>query len=308
LSVHYSPQRYFTTLDATDRATLAAQLIAALGNAGWTTVDVTGGTTLLQSATTPQGLSCRFAVIDPGDPDVCVQTQFRTTDELLQQGKGGYLQPGFVANERLGTFVFVGNPYQFFVLPMRRNANLNTTRRDTLMGGLPWLPTFLVGTVTAAIWTLNNGSYDTTSIWENDFTFKQTFGPGTPNERNGCAWTVLNGASFQPDNSNETPDVLPRIIIPSGARLDQPTAAYRWYDNSFLQSDALLAFDAVSGGEAKVVGQLWDTVFISGQKWPGSVINMDGHNWYAICDYNVYLTPGIDNEFTRPGNLWVAYD
>jgi hypothetical protein len=228
------------------------QLVAA----GWTATAVTGGWSFL--GVSPQGLSVKVKIWDPGGSDPIVNFQFSSASAT-----------GIERRVLVGTgfeFQIVANPCQFF---LSRPGLAGLPSGSVVCGGVPWVPESACGGSTAAEaaeeawWAMSDfyGSpffpahtlrtmllhYTTfhgmgEAVWNGVFAQSATalgsFGQGVPEIVAITYPGDIDGGSF---NQYET----------------------RWYPDTALVYEPLIAWGDTLSAAPVVRGQLWDAVVLS---------------------------------------------
>lgn len=136
-----------------------ANVISSLNQAGWTIIRNEfvpgngsywggGSGTMLESAKTPQGLQCRLRIWQESVGNKQVYFQFLSVGENAWNQYPMYLWP------RVNSLIrIIASPYQFFTF---KYNNLTETG-NCVMGGVPWIPSFLAPLViTGAVNTPGN--------------------------------------------------------------------------------------------------------------------------------------------------------
>lgn len=128
-----------------DDASALSNIVTQLQNAGWTFLrtetvaddtysNVDGGSGyVLESRRTSQGLQCRVKIWRD-DTSGYIWFRFMDTSETMYM-----LSPSFLVPRPSSFLRIVANPFQFFTF---KYNNLEETG-NVMMGGVPWLPSFL---------------------------------------------------------------------------------------------------------------------------------------------------------------------
>lgn len=289
----------FTQVAGT-RAELADWIKARLVDAGWTS---TGSPSDYQvsSLTTSQGLSARVRVYDPGSGN-CARLKFSNLG-------GGKTQAGdlFVLPAASKAWQMIANRYQFFVFVTGASAC-----REFACGGAPWTSSF--SGVTEALWGGGNAQNDTDSIalpnaGRSNFRTCGAFGAVGNSVTGSANWVTLgNGTLVEANNNAATQTwagapslVVPTTAIPGGS----PAAAqqlFRWYGGGYLSFDPLIAWGNSLGAEPRVMGQIWDAVWLAGSWANDVVVTIDGRNFQQVTNNN----PGNVIAGCITGGLFVA--
>jgi len=228
------------TTDFTFSSGVGTDLVLALKNAlvaaNWSSV-VAGSGFDLTSATTPQGLS---VVIE-------VREAVANTD-LGATFKDTSTSPVQLLVGRLGDYRVVASPYQFFMYILGRADPAGGGNYGELMGGVPFLPTFLVAGTSEAWWARGSGQVSL-GIEE---TFRTSVAP------TGRATWAFNGQVTAATLNTENP-----ILIPPRSVAQPVLTEFMWYDSSVLDSEVLIAHGLTAAAATRrVTGILWDSVLI----------------------------------------------
>lgn len=272
------------------RLEIVTGLSSALVAGGWTIISGTGtGNVLLESATTPspQSLVCRVQLFDPGSGN-CAQIKFRNQAATAEQAN---FHPLYAQASK--TWRVIANPYQFFIFS---TASVSAGR-EFVAGGVPYLPSFLQGVITEAIWSMGNGRSDTDSYCST--TFRNNLITSTPNSQPNL-WMDVNLNVWENFNNFVTNSYTgwPQLIAQQGAQWTQTIgtnlyAPYKWHDDSVMVYEPLIAWGAANyGDESKIRGQLWDAAIIGDAFGCDQETSFDTHNWWVITNGN-YGSSGL---------------
>lgn len=270
MSIQYSGNGTYTTFTQTagTRREIVDNLVSILTAAGWTVVSGGGtGDVLLRSATTPQGLSIRCRIYDPGTGN-CARLQMRNTTGS-KISSDFFLAPAVAKVWRVHAC-----KYQFFVFTPGDSA-----AREFFAMGVPWIPSFLVGIITGDCgWANGNGMND------GDTTVRQSWRNSlTSNTK--AVWSGLVNEGLVNrfwDGTGANCDL--RLCIQLGswpAVYDH----YQWHDGSQFLSDPLVAWGSPSTSDlSRIRGQMWDAVVVSEAYSADSFFSFDSHTWYAVSN------------------------
>ena len=272
----------FTTTVGT-RQEIVTGVQTALTTAGWTVISGGGtGDVLMQSATTPTANNqIQARLYDPGAGS-CAQVFIRNIAGT-KVSAATYLLPA-----ALKVFRVIANKYQAFVFTPGSSA-----AREFVAFGVPYIPTFLHGVITAEFgWIVGNAIVDT------DTTVRPAFrtilgGQSTAGSESACYGAILN--------TNLLNNCLVNNVVHVGAVRVQAnpynqlvtvnTNAYRWHDDSLNASEALVAWGlTLFSDESKIRGQLWDAIVISDPFAADTTITLDARSWFAITNSNAGTT------------------
>jgi hypothetical protein len=279
----------YTFTDAGTRADLVSKLETQLGNAGWSTISGGGtGDVLMKSAVTPDGLSIRFRLYDPGSGNCAQITMKNNAGTLTSQTI--WLLPAS-ADWRI-----VANKYQFFMF--RRGATNRALARGIAMGGTIWMPASqvtLLGSDKDCGWMQGTSTSDTDATARQSFRTKLT--PIGTSPRASSLYT-----SFLIDVSDNPGLSQPTLMIPS-LTVDTTKPSFAWQGGERHQMEALIGWSPDSSSSSRMVikGQLWDGMVLSGQATGESTISYDGHTFIAITDQAADEIRGV-------GTLHIAVD
>lgn len=283
----------FTFTDAGTRASLVSNLETQLAAAGWSTISGGGtGDVLMKSAVTPDGLSIRVRLLDPGSGNCAQFTILNNAGTLTSQIY--FLLPGSF------DWRIVANKYQFFMF--RRGAAQRVASRAVLAAGTLWVPSFVLSTMGSDLdagWAMGNGVTDTTTAaqtWRNMLGWNSG---GTNTFRMSSLWTsfMLN---YTVQNSE-----MPRFKLPvRGHTAGTTFPISQWQDDSYFQEEAVIGWSPDSTTTTiagKWKGQLYDALVLAARVDGESTITFDGHTWIAITDQADLSTEGW-------GTLFIAVD
>lgn len=273
----------FTTTTGT-RLEIVNALETILVSAGWTVISGSGtSNVLLESATTPapQSLVCRVQIQDTGSGN-CAQVKFRNQNNTKAQTNPLYLLPAVGKVYRV-----IANKYQFFCFA----SDSVTVGRTLVCGGVPYLPSFLQGVITEAIWCQSN-SNNNDSATTHYHSFRTASWCGTSS--NQCSqWQVVNGNAWEVSASfiNHSPGCQ-QLMVQSGSfhSINLAPVTYRWHDGSHFTYEPLIAWGLTgSSDEGLVRGQLWDACMLSGAFVADQTTTFDANNWWVYTN-NSYTT------------------
>jgi hypothetical protein len=286
------------SIAADDRATLTANIITQLTNAGWS-VDVNTSSTdkTMKTATTPQSLNIRVRVYDPGSGN-CVKLKMSNASGSKTQTGDVFLLPGAAK-----TFRIIANKYQFFIFTPGA-----IVAREFAAAGTPYLPSFLSGVITEAGWLTGNASSDVDSTNRGSLrTFLGFFITSSGSQTQTNSYFLCNGNVFEWNNTALTSISaigVPTLLVQVAQNFNGAvTSNYRWHDDSILVYEPLMSWPlAASTDEAKIRGQMWDAM-ITSDTFAGDTTftSFDGHSWWAVTN-NYTGSVGI---FAK-GTLFIA--
>jgi hypothetical protein len=248
------------TTDFTFASGVGADLInefsPALVAAGWSSV-VAGSGFDLTSATTPQGLNVVIEV-----------RQAIANTALGATFKDTSTSPVQLVVSRLGDYRIVANPYQFFMYILSRADPDGGGNAGELMGGVPFIPSFLVAGTTEAWWARGSGQVPLA----NSETFRTSVTP------DGRATWAFNGQVTAASLNTENP-----VIVPPRSVAQPAMTEFLWYDGSVLDAEALIAWGKTSAAsDRRVIGILWDTVVIWDEFPIDDEQTFGSHTWTNI--------------------------
>lgn len=282
---------FVTSTKANVRDNIETQLI----NAGWITISGSGTTNLLmQSATTPAGLRMRLRIRDNGNTCLVLSLENITgsRQHASSTNSGAQLNPGSSRNWRI-----LANKYQMFLFEPGGNVN-----RGFVGLGVPWIPTWLYGSIWECIWMSNNAASDgdTTARGSLRGELGTRSGNGTGNQQficNGNYWEIAN------NTGDDRIGLLNLLVMWQGCVISRNALTwYRWHDDAAIITEPLIAFALIGYGseEGKIRGQLWDSFISMEQYAVDTTTTVDGHNWW-----NVTNNQGGTNDLAH-GSLFVA--
>ena len=77
---------------------------------------------------------------------------------------------------------------------------------------------------------------------------------------------------------------------------------YRWYDDTIMTGDVFIAWGLVNGNsEAKIVGQIYDAIFIGDAVAAGVTATFDTHLFHNVTENNSGSAATIPS-----GGIWFA--
>jgi hypothetical protein len=253
-------------------------LAAALLSAGWTQVAGSVGSTdqTFKSATTPQGYAIRIRLLEPGTGN-CAQVFLQNaTGSLAQTTNPGYLLP-----TASGTFRVIANAYQFFIF----EPGTITTRKH-VAAGVPYVFSFLTGSITAVGWLIGDAASDT------DTTARASFRTRLNSTQSGGNVAVLSNANIWSSTAGSSTTIgSPMLIVPLDANLNTTPIGYTYFDGSALIADPLLSLGNTGGTDTGTIrGQLWDASVISDAFTADITATFDSHNWFNLTSNNTGTT------------------
>jgi hypothetical protein len=234
MSIQYvSTNRQNTTFVPTNKQDLINNIETVLLAAGWTTISGHATTTLvMQSATTPQGLNMQLKAKDNGGTCVTLSIQNVSGTKVGNNSttQGAQLNPGASSK----TYRMVANKYQAFIW-----TPTPTPAREYAAWGVPYLPSFLVGVVTEAIWLQGNSITDTnTSVLT---TFRTKLGTVIYSVGSwGASQQICNGNIWEVISNSGLGTQM--LVQNSGGASGSAARDYRWHDGSANICDALISW------------------------------------------------------------------
>ena len=265
-----------TTSTPTTRGALCNLITQALSDAGWTTISGTPGSSAdvtMGTAAGNQGQKVRVRVFDPATGN-CVQL-------TLKHSSGSptssicYVLPASVL------WRVIANKFHFFAFQSGSGARISP--RAAVFGGIVYVESFLpLSAGDGAGFIQGTGTSDTDvtshSSWRNNLRSYDTTNAGG-------AFSGLWVATMMNTSSWSSQAGAPSILVWQGGHQDLSGNAYRWEDGSALAYEPLVCWGTTGSAEdARVKGQLYDAVVVSGIRPGESTINFDGHNWMSITD------------------------
>jgi len=288
--------RQNTTFSPANKQDLINNIETVLLAAGWTTISGHNTTTLImQSATTPQALNMQIKVKDNAGTCVTISIQNVSGTKVGSNSTtaGIMLNPGASSK----TYRIVANKYQAFIW-----TPTPTPAREFAAFGVPFIPTFLVGTITEAMWLQGNAGADTsTTLLKSWRTCLDTVQSGTGLATN--VQVLCNGNLWENDNTSAPSTGLgfPKLV-PANVNDASGPSCYTWHDGSSNLSDALVGWGlAALTSLAQIRGQLWDGMIASDAYTGDLTTSADSHNWIVITDNNVGITSALHR-----GTLFLA--
>jgi hypothetical protein len=261
-------------------------IAAALPSAGWSTISSATGDYTFQSGTSPDGLSMRVRVYDPGSGN-CAQVFLKTVDGFYTS-QTSWLKPAASL-----VFHVVAGPYQFFVYTTTSQTNTNY---GTWFGcGVPALPTWLVGSVTECMWLKGNTTGDSGSwcgSWRNEF-----MGYNGDYYSHWSGLTTYNGIRSYVDANlnNDWYYSGDMELVYHGCGFRGPSGqgvsgyqGYRWVDNTLQLHDPYISWGTTSrtADFARIQGQLWDAAIASDAFTADTAVTYGTHNGIAHTSSN----------------------
>lgn len=282
------------------RAELAQWIRDQLVAAGWTS---SGSATDYQvtSALTPQNLQGRVRVYDSGAGN-CARLKWSNPGGTKTQSGDLFLLPAAAKVWRI-----IANKYQFWVF-----ASANTPR-EFACGGVPYLPSFLNGVVTEAIWGASNSNSDTDTTGKTNFrtslSSNLTFQAGGVQNN---AVTITNGNLTESNTTGSVAGYVGAIQLQAAAggctgnAVNAANFSRRWHDDRIQMIEPLISWGLTSmqGDEAKIRGQLWDAVVLSDAFTVDQNLTIDGRTYWCITGGNSGSFGTASSQ--APGTLAVA--
>jgi hypothetical protein len=277
----------YTFTDAGTRADLVSKLETKLGTAGWSTISGGGSSdVLMKSAVTPDGLSIRLRLYDPGSGN-CAQFTIKNNAGTLTS-QIHYLLPGSVE------WRIIANKYWF--LMFRTGAAARVAARGYLAGGTIWVPSFVLTQMGS---DLDCGFLLAHGVSDSDATIGVSWRNWLLDTRRASSLYT----SFMIDVSADGVPAQPYLMAPSVNINSTANIGVAWQGGDRHQMEALIAWapGSTSTSSPTIKGQLFDAIVLSGKATGESTITFDGHTWIAVtdqCDYNI----------RGAGSLYVAVD
>lgn len=254
MSIQYCPGiRVFVNFLGDTIADLKNAINTNLVTAGWTSSTISGGFQLT-SGTSPQNLVCKVNLLDDGT-NVTVQFQ-DTTGALL--GFTHHVRPA--SNKR---FNIIADALQFFVYV----PNVSATGNGCVMGGVPWLPAFLTGTTTVAIWSISDES--------SSLTFRNSLNPAP------SACSFIFNSNVATGGGQGSPQLI-------GVSSSVPSLglAGLWFNNAAIICEPMLAYGTNPAAIPFIVGSLWDAALVMQPYQLDLQTVFDSHTYTCLTDNN----------------------
>lgn len=272
MSIQYSgltiQNSTFTTTVGTRRE-IVDGIAAVLSAAGWSNISGSGtGDQTWKTVVTPQGYSDRIRLYDPGAGN-CAQVFLYSDDGTLTTAQPAYLLP--TATE---TWRVIAQGYQFFAF-----VPGSTTARKFVCAGVPYVYTWLTGSITRVGWMHGNAQSDT------DVTARTSF--RTLLAAYATVETLItNTGIWSATNSNGAGNFH---LANCGSAIQGNIGAYTYFDGSADFLDPVVAWGTSATTQATKMGELWDAVIVTDAEtadlYPETIDSKP--NWYGITSNNV---------------------
>ena len=211
---------------------IEAQLVLA----GWSSSGSSGDYTMT-TATTPQSLSIKMRVWDPGSGN-CARLALHNISGSINLDADN---PIFVFPNG-STYTIIANKYQFFLF-----VDTGFAARTFAAGGVPYVPSFLEASFSESLgWLQGNATTDSDAVADTSFRWGVEF-QGTGNHHE-----VIDEAG---DGDGGADDWSSRLVAMVDGGVDV-TVPVQFWNGDWLVYEPLLMMN--SSGLAKGVGQLWD--------------------------------------------------
>lgn len=299
-AIQFSGSSASTTIVTTGvKQDLIDDIETALLAFGWTTISGSGTTNLLmESGTTPQGLQIRSRFRDLAGQTVKIYMEnvAGTLADAITGNHGASLLP------TLGrTYQVIGSEYQFVIYQ-------TALARAFVWVGMPYLPAFMTGTITNCGWLFANSRNDTDTTIRQSIISSTSLARTTDQQPNYELMINLNYWSLT--NSNDGQSVqwpgAPRLIL-NGITADfnasQTTQnSYRWANDSVVTGDMYIAWGRTAyTDEAKLVGQVWDALYIADAVAAGTTATFSAHDFHNVTNNSSAAASNIPR-----GGIWFA--
>jgi len=232
-------------------------------------------------------------------PNSAIRSGFRQLCEVLHAQSGEHK----IAHEwhvlvATGYKIFrvIANPYQFFVF----TSSSQSTGREFMCGGVPYIPTFLQGVITEAIWCHSTAQTDS------DTTIRPTFRTHLTTQSatfsgHGNLWNTVDANQYEnPGQDNGTANSgYQQLLVHQAAKLNT-ISSYRWHDDSLLVYEPLISWGLTAASdEGKLRGQLWDAAIVSLGFAADTTTTFDSADWWNVTSANngTASTHGIGSLF-----------
>lgn len=265
----------FTASGVTD---ITDNLKNQLVNANWSVVSGSSGDWIVQSATTPQSLSFRARIYDPGGGANCARINLRNTAGGITATTDSFLLPD------ASTWRIIANPYQFFIM---KDSSPSASKRDFCAAGTGYIPSFL--TVTECFWMSSASLSDISSASLRSFRIALT--NDGANSNTGGYFTCINGNAFNAGTFESDIGTL-RFRIGGGARFGTADilagASQTFFDGTFFMDTPYLCW-GISGSNVVATANciLYDAVLVEQHYAYGTTKTFDSHDWMAITNNNI---------------------
>jgi hypothetical protein len=277
-----------TTTTVTDKATLHAAIDSALTGAGWTITTTTSSTDkIYRCVLTPQSNQIKVRVYTGTN---CVRVKMMNTGETINQSDSCYLFPNTST-----TYQIIANQYQFAIF-----VPGSLSSRNFVFGSAIYIPPHLVsfGLSTAAF-IMGDGQTDTDAT-NTVGSFRTSLNSrGLVGFAPSQGWSILNSTAVEYNaiaaDSSAHPGLPSLVGFQSTAT--HAITGYRWHDDSALIVEPLIAWGAPTvDSEARLRGQLWDSILVTESYPADSTALIDSHTYYNLTNNN-------DGNVTLPASM-----
>ena len=256
------------------RADLVNNITQAMSDAGWTTISGTPGSgsdVTLETAAQVAACKIRCRLQDPGGANVSARVSILHPLGTVTESTQGFIDP-------TSAWRVIAN--KFTVYAFKMGAAFATGARTCFMAGTLWTPSFITMTAGDAIgfvWQSGNSDTDATART----LFRRQLRPfsSANNPQSSGMWA---GNKVEPGSTS-----LGCIgISPFQGGQEIADQAYRWFDNSLFLFEPLVSWatGTVAGNEARIKGQLYDAIVLSGSWTSEQLVMLDGHTWMNLTD------------------------
>ena len=287
----------FTTTVGT-RLEIVSGVVSALTSAGWSTVSSTTGDYTMQTATTPEGLSMKVRIYDPGSGN-CARVQIKSPDNFWTS------QDSWLAPAAGRVFNIIACPYQCFVWTSTPPSQTSNNYGTFLAWGVPALPSWLVGVTKQCGWIKGNSNGDSggwVGSWRNELS-----GWNGDYYSHWSAFRNLEWIDRNPANDYYRSCDMTLVMHASGFRgpAGNGVSGYpglRWVDNTLMLSDPLIGWGmSQTNDECLIQGQLWDCAIAGDAFTVDTAVTIGSHNGITMTSSNTGSTA------SPAGTLIVCY-
>lgn len=267
-----------TTTTVTDKATLHAAIDSALTGAGWTITTTTSSTDkIYRSVATPQSNQIKVRVFTGTN---CVRIKMMNTAETILQSDSCYLFPSSSATYRI-----IASRYQFAIF-----VPGSISSRNFCFASAVYIPPHLVSFgLTTSAFIMGDGQTDTdTSNTVGSFRTSLN-SRGLAGFAPSQGWSIVNSTAVEYNaiaaDSSAHPG-LPALVSFQSTAIHS-ISGFRWHDDSAFIVEPLVAWGAPTiDSEAKVRGQLWDSIVVTESLPADGTSLIDSRTFYNLTDNN----------------------
>ena len=244
--------------------------------------------------------------------DIRLMDNSATGAQLYLENTAFTLKPAAYSSDRGATLIPTGSP-TYYIVASRYQAvvysTASTTSRQFAWFGIPYVASFQTASLTNVGFLFSDAAGDgdgtaRTSLRQAPSVSSSRFGsPNFELMSNADWWEAVANAGIQTNNYTGAPRLLLASVVSDLNYTTPASSSYRWFGvDAIMTGDVYLGWGATTyTDEAKVIGQVYDAVYIADAVTINTTSTFASHTWVNLTDNQT----GSAGQQPR-GGIWMA--